>query len=75
MSATLSQVPIQSIVWKEDFRIGGHWLDPQLDQYSFQGLMMAIATRFILLTAFHCFDDGNVGKQQGAWKEYCAKYW
>ena len=23
----------------------------------------------------HCFDDGYVGKQPVAWKEYCAEYW
>ena len=23
----------------------------------------------------HCFDDGYVGKQPIAWKEYCAEYW
>ena len=22
-----------------------------------------------------CFDDGYVGKQPVAWKEYCAEYW
>ena len=23
----------------------------------------------------HCFDNGYAGKQQVAWKEYCAEYW
>ena len=27
------------------------------------------------LTAVHCFDDGYVGKQPVAWKEYCGAYW
>ena len=27
------------------------------------------------LTAVHCFDNGNVGKQPVAWKGYCGKYW
>ena len=26
-------------------------------------------------TAVHRFDDGYVGKQSVAWKEYCAEYW
>ena len=26
------------------------------------------------LAAVHCFDNGNVGKQPVAWKEYCAEY-
>ena len=33
-----------------DFRTGGGWFDPQLEQYSFPGLMIAIATRFIPLS-------------------------
>ena len=27
------------------------------------------------LTAVRCFDNGYVGKQPIAWKEYCAEYW
>ena len=27
------------------------------------------------LTAFHCFDNGYVGKQLVAWKEYCVENW
>ena len=27
------------------------------------------------LTAVRCFDNGYVGKQPLAWKEYCAEYW
>ena len=27
------------------------------------------------LTAVHCFDNGCVGKQPVAWKEYCLEYW
>ena len=26
-------------------------------------------------TAVRCFDNGYVGKQPVAWKEYCAEYW
>ena len=27
------------------------------------------------LIAAHCFDNGYVGKQPVAWKEYCMEYW
>ena len=27
------------------------------------------------LISVHYFDNGNVGKQPVAWKEYCAEYW
>ena len=27
------------------------------------------------LTAVHSFDNGYVGNQPVAWKEYCANYW
>ena len=27
------------------------------------------------LTTVNCFDNGYVGKQPLAWKEYCAEYW
>ena len=27
------------------------------------------------LTAVFCFDNGYVGKQPVAWKEYCGEYW
>ena len=27
------------------------------------------------LTAVRCFDNGYMGKQPVAWKEYCAEYW
>ena len=37
--------------------------------------MIVIAIGFIHLTAVHCFDKGNVGRQPVAWKEYCAEYW
>ena len=33
-----------------DLRTGGRWFDPWLGQYSFQGLMMVIATGFIPLS-------------------------
>ena len=27
------------------------------------------------VTAVHCFNNGYLGKQPVAWKEYCAEYW
>ena len=30
---------------------------------------------FPLSTAVCCFDNGYVGKQPVAWKEYCVEYW
>ena len=53
-----------------DLRTGGCWFDPQLGQYSFQGLMIVIVTGFIPLSQL-----SHVGKQLVAWKEYCAEYW
>ena len=37
--------------------------------------MIVIATGFIPLTAVLCFDNGYVGKQPVAWKEYFVEYW
>ena len=51
------------------------WFAPLLGQYSFRGLMIVIAIGFIPLTAVRCFDNGYVGKQPVAWKEYCAENW
>ena len=36
---------------------------------------MLIANDFSILSAVHCFDNGYVGKEPVAWKEYCAEYW
>ena len=50
-----------------DLRTGCHWFDPWLGQYS--------ARTHSSLTAVLCFDNGYVGKQPVAWKEYCVEYW
>ena len=52
--------PHSSVGSLADLRTG-HWFDPRLDHNS--------------LTTVHCFDNGFVGKQPLAWKEYCAEYW
>ena len=60
---------------KKSILMGFAQFDPQLGQYSFQRLMIVIATSIIPLTAVQCFDNGYVGKQPVALKEYCAEYW
>ena len=37
--------------------------------------MVVIVTGFIPVTAVHSFNNGNVGKQPLAWKEYLVDYW
>ena len=43
-------------------RTGGRWFDPQLGQYSFQGLMIVIATGFIPLKRCPLFQRWLHGK-------------
>ena len=40
--------PHSSVGSIADLKTGGRWFDPRLGQYSFQGLMIVIATGFIL---------------------------
>ena len=54
-----------SIGYMEDLRIGGRWFDLLISQYSFQGLVIAIVTGFILLSMLSIVSS---------WKEYCAEY-
>ena len=76
LSKTIPAEPHSSVGSVADLRAGGRWFNPQLGQYSFQELMIVIATVFnSSLTAVHCFDNGYVEKQPGAWKEYSAEYW
>ena len=52
MMSTLDRVPAEpqiSFSSVQDFRTGSGWFNPRLGQYSFQGLMMVIATGFIPL--------------------------
>ena len=42
--------PSNSVCKVQDLRKGGRWFDPQHGQYSFQGLMIVIATVFIPLS-------------------------
>ena len=66
--------PYSSVGSVKGSRTEGRWFDPWLGRCSFTGLMIIIATGFIPLTAVHCFDNGYVGKQPSAWKEYCVEY-
>ena len=74
LAVTLYAEPHSSVSSGADLRTGGRWFDPRLGHYSFRGLMIVIATGLILLSliAVRCFDNGNVGKQPVAWKEYCT---
>ena len=58
--------PHSSVPSLQDLRKRGRWFN------SFRGLMMVIGINSSL-TAVHGFDNGNVGKQSVAWKEYFAK--
>ena len=42
--------PHSSVGRVADLTTGGRWFDPRLGQYSFQGLMIVIATGFIPLS-------------------------
>ena len=54
----------------------GRWFDPRLGQYSFRGLTGSHCDRIhSSLTTVRCFDNGYVGKQPVAWKEYPVEYW
>ena len=45
--------PHSSVGSVADLRRGGRWFDPRLGQYSFQGLMIVIATGIIPLSLLH----------------------
>ena len=61
-----SAEPHSSVGSNADLRRGGGWFDPLLGQYSFQGLMIVIATGFIslspLLTMVMCESSQWLGK-------------
>ena len=46
--------PHSSVCHVQDLRIGDRWFDPRLRQYSFQGLVIVIATGFIPLHTLFC---------------------
>ena len=62
----------------QDLRTRGRWSDPRLGQYSFRGLMIVIATRFIPLSPLSIVST-MVMWENSRWlvacKEYFAEYW
>ena len=52
---SLNAEPHSSVGSVADLRTGGRWFDPRLGQYSFRGLMIAIATGFIPLSPLSIF--------------------
>ena len=71
----ISADPHSSVDSVADLRTGGRRFDPRLGQYSFRGLMIVIATGFIPLSPLSVVsNNGYLGKQPVAWKEYCAEY-
>ena len=77
MTSIMHNIPAEphsSVSSVADFRTGCRWFDPRLGQYSFRGLMIVIATGLIPLSRLSIADNGYVGKQPVASKEYYAEY-
>ena len=69
--------PTPSVGSVADLRIGGRWFVrslarpiffPRIDDSHCDRIHSSS-------TAVRCFDNGHVGKQPVAWKEYCAECW
>ena len=78
-SGLLSTLPVlkhhSSVGSVAYLRIGGHWFDPRLGQFSFRGFFLSHCDRILSsLTAVRCYYNGYMGKQPVAWKEYFAEY-
>ena len=59
-----------------DLRTGGRWFNPRLSQYSFPRIDDSHCDRIqTSLTTVRCFNNGELGKQPVALKEYCGEYW
>ena len=54
--------PHSSVGTVQDLRTGGRWFDPTLGQYSYQGLMIVIATGFIPLSPLSVVSTTVCGK-------------
>ena len=57
----------------EDLRTGGHWFKPPAQPIYFRRIDGCHCNWIHSFSAVHCFDHGYVGKQQVAWKEFCAE--
>ena len=66
-------LPHSSVGSVADSRTGGHWFDPQSGQYSFQGLMIVIATRFIPLSLQSIVSTVVMWALKEYWVEYLLK--
>ena len=70
----LSAEPHSSVCSVADLGTGGYWFNPR--PKFFPRIDDRHCDRIhSFLTAIGCFDNGYVGKQPVAWKEYCVKYW
>ena len=68
--------PQSSVVSVQDLRTRDCWFDPRAWPIFFLRTDDSHCDRIhSSLTTVHCFDNGYVGKQRVAWKEYCAEYW
>ena len=68
--------PHSSVSSVVDLRTGGRWFDSPALPIFFSRIDDSHCNRIhSSLTTVSCFDIGYVGKQQVAWKEYCAKCW
>ena len=59
LKAIMPHSPVGSM---QDLRTGGPWFNPRLSQYSFQGLMIVIATGFVPLSPCRLFRQWLCGK-------------
>ena len=60
----------------DDLGTEGRWLEPSVQPIFFLRIDDSQCDIiYFSITNIHCFDDGNVGKQPVAWKEYCWEYW
>ena len=77
MFLTLYAEPHSSVGIVADLRTGGRWFDLRLDQFFFSpGIDDSHCNKIHSSpTAVRYFDNGYVGMQPLAWKEYCAEYW
>ena len=68
--------PYSSVGSVADLWTGGRWFDPLLGPIFFPWIDDNHWDRiYSSLTSFRCFENGYVGKEPVAWKEYCAEYW
>ena len=68
--------PHSSVGRVADLRTGGRLFDPSARPLFIPRIDDSHCDRIhSSLTAVRFFDNGHVGKQPVAWKEYCVEYW